>query len=371
MSDSKTIAVIGAGIGGLFAVAYLGAAGHKMRLHDIDAAKLADVKAAGRLEIEGIGSGVAMVDRVGTDLANIVDGADVILVCTGGHRQKSVATALAPLLRDGQIILLIQGNTGGSLMFRRALDAAGCKAKIELAEMDNYPFSARKLGPTKFKPVVTKRWLQIASFPGNRIDAVFKVLGPLFPTAVPAKNIIYTGFMNANAMLHVVNCMANATRIEHGEQYAFYSQGVTPSVGRYYQAISDERVAVAAAYGVKVPSMFDWFDVVYKVREPTWVEAMQKLTFNADGPYGGTPTPKSFEANFVAEDVPVGLIPMVELGKVVGVPTPAIKTLIDFTSLMTGDDYATHARTLDRMGLAGKDKAGHSESGGAGVWLEL
>lgn len=358
MSGSKTIAVIGAGIGGLYAIAYLGAAGHMMRLHDIDEAKLADVKAAGQIEIEGIGSGVGKLDRVGTDLANIVDGADVIFVCTGGHRQVAVAKALAPLLRDGQTILLIQGNTGGSLLFRRALDEAGCKVRIDLAEMDNYPFSARKLGPAQFKHVVTKRWLQIASFPGNRIDAVFKVLGPLFPTAVPAKNILYTGLMNANAMLHTANVMANATRIEHGEQYAFYAFGVTPSVARVYQAISDERVAIAAGFGIKVPTMADWFDTVYKVREPTWGEAMQKLTYNADGPYGGTPTPKSFEANYVAEDVPVGLIPMRELGQAVGVPTPALATLIDFTSLMTGDKYEAHARTLERMGLAGKDKAG-------------
>ena len=224
--------------------------------------------------------------------------------------------------------------------------------------MDNYPYSARKLGPAKMKPIVTKRWLQIATFPGNRIDAVFAILGPLFPTAVKAPNVIYTGFMNANAMLHVVNCMANATKIERGENYLFYAEGVTPAVARVYQAISDERVKAAAAFGAKVPHMTDWFDVVYKVREPTWVEAMQKLTYNADGPYGGTPTPKSFESNFVAEDVPVGLMPMVALGKAAGVAMPAMQTLIDFTSLMTGDDYAKNARTMERMGLAGKDVAG-------------
>jgi opine dehydrogenase len=206
-------------------------------------------------------------------------------------------------------------------------------------------------------PIVTKRWLQIASFPGNRIDAVFATLGPLFPTAVKAPDIIHTGFTNANAMLHVANCMANATRIEQRQDYKFYAEGVTESVARVYAAIGDERVKAAAALGAKVRTMVDWFDVVYKVREPTMVEAMQKLTYNADGPYGGTPTPKSFESNFVAEDVPVGLIPMVALGKVAGVPMPAMQTLIDYTCLMTGDDYAENARTLERMGLAGKDAA--------------
>jgi opine dehydrogenase len=358
MSDVKTITVIGAGIGGFLLVAHLGSAGHKMRLHDIDDAKLADLRARGGVDTEGLGKGFSPTDYIGTDLAKAVNGADIVIVNVGGHRQSSVAKALAPLLRDGQIALLIQGNTGGSLVFRRVLDEAGCKAKIDLAEMDNYPYSARKLGPAKMKPIVTKRWLQIATFPGHRIDAVFATLGPLFPTAVKAANILYTGFMNANAMLHVVNCMANATKIERGETYQFYAEGVTNSVARVYQAISDERVKAAAALGAKVPTMTDWFDVVYKVREPTWVEAMQKLTFNADGPYGGTPTPKSLDSNFVAEDVPVGLMPMVALGKAAGVAMPAMQTLIDFTSLMTGDNYAKNARTLERMGLAGKDATG-------------
>lgn len=358
MSETRTIAIIGAGIGGFLLVAHLGAAGHKVRLHDIDGAKLKDLETRGGIETEGLGTGFSKLDRIGTDLANIVEGADVIIVVTGGHRQSSVAKNLAPLLRDEQIVLLIQGNTGGTLVFRRVLDENGCKAKVELAEMDNYPYSAMKLGPAKMKPIVTKRWLQIASFPGNRIDTVFAKLGPLFPTAIKAPNIIYTGFMNANAMLHVSNCMANATRIERGEPYKFYAEGVTPSVSRVYMATSEERVRVAAAYGAKVPSMVDWLDVVYKVREPTLPEAMQKLTYNADGPYGGTPTPKSFDSNFVAEDVPVGLMPMVAFGEVAGVPTPALKTLIDFTIMMTGDDYAKNARTLERMGLAGKDVAG-------------
>ena len=358
MTEKKAIAVIGAGNGGFQLVAHLGAAGHKMRLHDIEERPLAELRARGGIETEGFGSGFAALERIGTDLASIVDGADVVIVVTGGHRQPAAAKALAPLLRDGQTVLLIQGNTGGALVFRRVLDEAGCRARIELAEMDNYPYSARKLGPTKMKPVVTKRWLQIASFPGNRIDKVFATLGPLFPTAVAAPNVIYTGFTNANAMLHVANCMANATRIERGEAYKFYAEGVTSSVARVYEAIGAERVNAAAALGATVPTLVDWFDRVYKVREATLVESFQKLTYNADGPYGGTPTPKSFDANYVAEDVPVGLIPMVELGRAAGVPMPAMQTLIDFTKLITGDNYAATARTLKRMGLAGRDGAG-------------
>jgi len=301
---TKTVAIIGAGIGGLYLIAELGVAGFKLRLHDIDDSKLSEIRARGGVDVEGENGGFAAVERATTDLPSAVDGADVIIVVTGGNSQAVVARSLAPLLRDGQVILLIQGNTGGSLIVRRALDDAGCRADVDVAEMDNYPYSCWRLSATRIRPIVRKRWLQIATFPGNRISEVFPRLSPLFPEAVAAPNTLYTGFTNANAMLHVANCVANAGRIESGDSYKFYAEGVTPTVARLYEAINAERVAVAAALGASVPTLADWFDRVYGVREATLVETCQRLTYNSDGPYQPTGTPKSLDHKFITEDVP-------------------------------------------------------------------
>src|SRR5439155_27139102 len=97
------------------------------------------------------------VELATSDLRAAVDGADVIIIVTGGNAQATVGRSLAPLLHDGQIILLIQGNTGGSLIVRRALDEVGCRAEVAVAEMDNYPYSCRRLGPTRIRPIVAKR----------------------------------------------------------------------------------------------------------------------------------------------------------------------------------------------------------------------
>jgi opine dehydrogenase len=171
----------------------LGIAGFKLWLHDIDDSKLSEIRARGGVDVEGERGGFAAVDRVTTDLPSAVDGADVIIVVTGGNTQAAVARSLAPLLRDGQVILLIQGNTGGSLIVGRDLDDAGCRAGVDVAEMDNYPYSCWRLSPTRIRPIVRKRWLQIATFPGNRIDEVFPRLSPLFPEASPAAVIALTG----------------------------------------------------------------------------------------------------------------------------------------------------------------------------------
>ena len=351
----EKVAVIGAGIGGLCLVAELGLAGFQLRLHDIDASRLNEIRARGGVDVEGEKGGFAAVERVTSDLGDAVEGADVVIVVTGGNAQATVARSLAPLLRHGQLILLIQGNTGGSLIVRRALNDADCQASVDVAEMDNYPYSCRRLSPTRIRPIVHKRWLQIAAFPGNRIGAVHHRLSPLFPQAVAAPNILCTAFTNANAMLHVANCVANAGRIESGESYRFYADGVTPAVARLYEAISAERVAVAAALGAAVPTLADWFECVYGVREANLVEACQRLTYNSDGPYQATGTPKSLDHKFITEDVPTGLMPMSALGEAAGVATPVIDSLVTLAQSMTGKDFAAEGRTLDRLGLVGMD----------------
>jgi opine dehydrogenase len=146
--------------------------------------------------------------------------------------------------------------------------------------------------------------------------------------------------------------VANAGRIESGDSYKFYAEGVTPAVARLYEAINAERVAVAAALGASVPTLADWFERVYGVRGATLVETCQQLTYNNDGPYQATGTPKSLDHKFITEDVPTGLIPMREIGAAAGVKTPAIDALVEMVRNMTGKDFAAEGRTLERLGLA-------------------
>jgi len=156
-------------------------------------------------------------------------------------------------------------------------------------------------------------------------------------------------------MLHVANCVGNAGLIDRGVNYKFYAEGVTPMIGRLYEAINAERVAVADRLGAKVPDLAAWFELTYGVREKTLPETCRKLTFNSDGPYQATGTPKSFEHKYVSEDVPAGLIPMSAIGKAVDVATPSIDAVIAIARIMAGNDFAENARTLDRLGLAGKN----------------
>ena len=208
-----TGAIIGAGLGGCALLASMALKGYTMRLHDLNDARLTAIRERGGIDVEGLFSGFARAELVTSKLAPAVDGADVIVVCTGSTHHAEVARLLAPLLKGGQTILLVQGGTGGSLVVRNELTRAGARAEVDVCEMDNYPFSLSWPKPTSMSFTIRKEWLQIAALPAARGPIVLEKLRAAFPQAVAAPNTLHTGLMNANGILHVANLVANVGRL--------------------------------------------------------------------------------------------------------------------------------------------------------------
>jgi opine dehydrogenase len=353
-----TVAIIGAGLGGIALAANLGLQGYRLRLHDRDDARLAKVRERGGLDVEGLGQGFAPVERVTPELAPAVEGADVVIVVTGSHFHAEAARDLAPVLRDGQAILLVQGGTGGALVVRRELQRHGCRAAVDVAEMDNYPYSLGWLEPTRVKMTIVKRWLQISALPAPRAGAVLSRLRTAFPQAVAAPSILATGLTNMNATLHVANMVGNAGRLEaEGNGYRFYAEGYTPSLVTLLEALDAERLAVARGFGVQVPGVHAWLRGTYGLGGDTLRDTFQRLTYEPTGPYQWTPTPSTLRHKYVIEDVPCGLVAMSALGQVAGVATPVIDGLVALTSAMLGRDFRREGRNLERLGLAGRSIA--------------
>ena len=115
-----------------------------------------------------------------------------------------------------------------------------------------------------------------------------------------------------------------------------------------------ERLAVAKAYGVRVPGIHQWLLNTYGLGGDSLRETFHRLTHEPTGPYQWTPTPPSLQHKYVIEDVPCGLVAMSELGRAAGVTTPVIDSLITLTSTMLRRDFRSEGRNLAQLGLSGK-----------------
>ena len=108
----RSIAILGAGHGGLAAAADLGARGFEVRLHARRAETLDPIRAQGGIVAKGVQSGLVPVPLLTTDVAQAVDGADLVMLVVPSVAHEFYATALAPLMRPDLAVFVNPGHTG-------------------------------------------------------------------------------------------------------------------------------------------------------------------------------------------------------------------------------------------------------------------
>jgi hypothetical protein len=73
--------------------------------------------------------------------------------------------------------------------------------------------------------------------------------------------------------------------------------------------------------------------------------------------YVGIRAPVSLEHRYLLEDVPTGLIPLIQLGEAAGLAVPMLRGLVDRAGAVLGGEAWQRPRTLDVLGLDGLDPA--------------
>jgi opine dehydrogenase len=347
--------VVGSGMGGKGLLAELGVNGFRVRAHDRNEAQIAAMRSLGGLHVEGRHKDFAKVELATTDLAKALEGAKVILVSTYGTDIPQVARDVAPHLKDGQIIIIVQGHFAGTLAFQKALADAGCNASVEVAEFDGYPYMMAVRAPDRVFMDSYKNYYQLGTKPASRAEEVLKQIGFAFPQAVAASNLLEAGFSDVGALFHVAGLLTNVGRAEAGSPYNFfvpynfYGSNMTPSTCNLIEAMDRERVAVAKAYGIDTPDVFKWLEDVYDRRDKLLSDRLQA---NSTTHYRDSPAPNSLKHRFLSGDVPYTLVPFSSLGEVAGVPTPVTDSVITVASALTQRDFRSEGRNLRNLGIA-------------------
>lgn len=354
MDKRPRICVIGAGHGGTAMAAHLALMGLPVHLYNRSEARLRPILALGGIElitrdVEDAPDGLAKLERVTTNISEAIEGVDLIMVATKRNGHRFVAEQCAPYLRDGQVVVLNPGVTCGAIEFYNVLREAGVKADVTVAEAQTFIYQSRILNPAQVRIQRIKNSIPVAALPASRTPAVLRLLNVVYPQFVAGANVIHTSFDNVGSAFAPAVTVLNAGRIEstHGN-FEYYVEGVTPSVARILEAIDRERVAVAAGLGFRSISAREWLHMAYDATGSNLYEAMK-----SNRGYQGVKSPLTTNHPFITEDVPMTLVPIASLGELVGVATPAIRSIIHLASLLHETDYWREGRTVERLGLSG------------------
>ncbi len=341
--------IIGAGAGGTLLAIQLKIMGLSVKLMDnnkeiIDKMNELDtLKATGKTEAE------AKPDLITTDIGQCIGDTDVIMVCTTTDAHPDVATAAAPFLKDGQIVVLNPGHLGGVLVFRNALKMSGCNANIMVAEASDLMYACRtmEIGHTFHSGI--KERIKLASVPAKDAEFICDELKDIFPCFIPAKNILETGLGGSGGLLHSIPCVMNINKVELKQEFDYYIEGLTPGVCNIIEKADKERIAVSDALNVSVEPVLDHLKKVYKLEPNNLYDAIQSCK-----PYYGIKSPANTNHRFFQEDTLCDLVPIASLGKLLEIPTPTIDAIILLESILLGKDFIAEGRNIEALGLAGK-----------------
>jgi opine dehydrogenase len=350
----KKVAVLGAGNGGCAAAADLTLRGYEVRLFSRSESTLLPIFKRGGIELVEDGAAkFAAPSLVSPNLPLVVNGTGLIIIAAPAVAHEYLAKKLVRHLADGQRILLNPGHTGGSLHFASILRSAGLKATIKLCETVTLTYICRMPQSARVEIYRRTARLRCAAFPAKDTDDLVREMQEIFPNVIPAANVLETGFANINAIMHPAGMLGNAGWIEKtaGDFY-YYREGITPAIAAWIEAVDRERLEIVQRLGLDPLRFVDIFHQAGLTSEAARNSGSIYRAINESEPNRTIKSPATLDHRYIKEDVGYGLVPMAEIGRMMGVKTPVIDALITLASVMSGTDYRKDGLTLEKMGLA-------------------
>jgi opine dehydrogenase len=342
----------------------LALAGHEITLFEFAQfhENVAEIFQHRKIEIAGAArNGVGELARATHDIGEAVQEAELLLIVVPALHHLRYAQALAPHLQDGQHVVIIPG-TFGAFEFVQKIRDEGCRRDITVSELDTLPYATRITSPRAVSVYHALPVFGIGTFPAKRGDEVRALFADLYPGVARFRDALEAGLSNCNPVIHPLGVLMNAGRIEYSRgDFWYYEEGVTPSTARAMEALDAERIAIGKKLGLNLPGQAEALHAVnYGPKGDLW-ECLK-------GSKGLTPIkgPTSLSNRYLTEDIPIGLVCWSQLGDMIGVPTPLMKAAVEIGIAISGVDYWSVGRTMNRCGLAGmteEELAGYAQTG--------
>lgn len=348
MSKDFTFAVLGSGNGGMAMAAYLSLIGYKVNLFNRTLDNILPLMKNPSISLTGEVEGIGVLNKVTNRIEEAIEGADVIMVTVPAMGHYPLAVAMAPYLIDGQVIVLNPGRTGGALEVYEAIRRYNPNREVIVAEAQTFIYACRTTSSNSAHIFQIKNEVKLAAIPSDKTNHVINLLKFAYPQFVPAKDVLETSINNYGAIFHPAPTLLNSGHIERGCPFEYYIEGITPSIGAFLEKMDNERMEIGKALQVNTLSAKDWLYESYGAKGDCLYDTVQVC--NA---YKGLQAPKGLHIRYIYEDVPYSLIPMASIARELGIKTPAINSIINLASLMTGKDFYENGRTIERLGLKG------------------
>ena len=342
--------IIGAGNGGQSLAGDMVLRGTKVSaIYDKNPKPIEAIRKAGGIQMSGpVVEGFAPIEHPTARLEDAMEQGNVFLVTIVGNFHAQLAKEMAPYVRESDIILLIPGNSGSSLLFRKTLWENGVTRLPLIGETLSMPYATRLLGEAHAGIKARKLSLPMAALPASRNDELLAAVSPAIPEVMIWADSLSIGMSNINPKGHVPYYLFNLGKVEAPTPLDIdFHAWNTKTTDRIADMYDQERINVMDAIGLTPISYKKAHELCYAGKHYVPIKQEGAMPENA----------VQVPDRFIDEDVPLNMILVSEIGHKLNVPTPITDLLIDVSNLVREKDFRATGTTLDTLGIASLDKA--------------
>lgn len=348
-------AIIGAGNGGQAIGGYIARLGHSVKIYDSFQESIDTINKFGGIKLTGIYDTFCKIELASTNIEEVLEGADVIMVVNPSMYHREIGLKCAPYLKENQMVFLHPGGTFGAFAFKKALEDGGCHLNIPIAESNTLIYACRITAPGVVNVNGKKDRILVATLPASENDRVCQILQQVYPEVESAKNVLVTSFDNTNPIFHPAPTLLSTSWVESNKEFLYYHEGISDSIGKFIIEMDKERLNVGMALGLEYGTdLIDAFKQ-YELEYHTIGDNISDVVKHVDA-YSGITGPKTLKTRYIYEDIPMGLVAISSLGKLLDVNTDRIDLIISLSEKMLDEDFRSNSRNVENLGLSGLSK---------------
>lgn len=284
-----------------------------------------------KIDVFGVHEGEHDIPQISNNIENFCESNQLVYLVAPTFAHSNILSNIKSHLTDEHCIVNVTANFS-SLFYDEYFD----RKHLNYLDINLSPFACRYRGDGALHNLGLKKKLFGATHKSVDFQSVYQKIMTSFPSELEQCNdSLHVALMNMNGICHPAILLFNAGVIGNGLSIYFNKDGVSHEVANFLEILDSERIAICDKMGYKTPTFLEVMSLFYDEKFETIYEFFRKSSVLNNTQL----CPTQLNGRYIKEDIYCLLLGWYSLAKLAGVKSPAIKTILDISSIMFKMDF--------------------------------
>lgn len=301
----------------------------------------------------------APISVVSDDCKTAMGNASGIVIASAATEYGVLAMSLAPVLKTGQTVYLVNAPVAGGLEFANRINAIKDDLQLNIIELGGL-FDHAQIVDGVLQITGQRGKISLCGNSLNETRRGLEIANNLSRELVPCSNVFERGFSEVERLIRPA-LLVFAILGARGRELDCISNSINPALTSVVVAMETELQSLAKVFKCIVHNFFDTLNDFAGTEDADCLDqalisvARGLLTQSLGGQASTSAIPIDAAVEIMKSDVCETLVLISELARLSRTPVPVINSVIQLASTVSKTDLERQGRSLSDLGLLGFD----------------